>query len=190
MARRRRRKRHMYGAGADYMMGFGDFGSFGAAGRDHIAGPLVGGGLAQVGLMATKLIWPDKPVAKWAGAIGLGLGGLVSGILATRPGYRTTGISGLVTAALVGVPRQIEDLLGAPGATAGYLGVITPEMVNEQGYQGYLGQTNEVELLDSGAGAGTLGVITPERGDMMGQPEMPQIELLGNGFGSNFLSPA
>lgn len=178
----------MYGAGADYMMGFGDFGSFGAAGRDHIAGPLVGGGLAQVGLMATKLIWPDKAVSKWAGAIGLGLGGLVSGILATRPGYRSTGISGLVTAALVGVPRQIEDLLGgAGGATAGYLGVITPEMEHMMGQQA----ANEVELLDSGAGAGTLGVITPERGDtMMGQDAGPGVELLGSGFGANFLSQA
>lgn len=162
---------------------YGDFGSFGMGARDHVAGPLLGGGIAQVATLGTKLIWPASKAARWAGAIGTLAGGLVSGLLAMKPRYRSLGVSGLVTAALVGVPRQIEDLMTTPGAAAGYLGVITPEQVS-----GYFGQQPEVELLDSGAGGGTLGVITPEQVQPLGQnSQAPEIELMG-GFGSNFLS--
>lgn len=164
---------------------------------ESIAGPLVGGGIAQAGTLATKLIWPDKGVAKWAGAIGTGLGLAVSGVLAFRPSTRSIGISGIVTSLLVGVPRQIEDLMGAEGSTNGYLGVITPEREMQGAYdddytaammeQEMMGQVSpdQVQLL-SANGAGSLGVITPER-DMAGAT--PEIEMLGanGGFGATFL---
>jgi hypothetical protein len=175
-----------------------DFGDFGETpDRSHIAGPLVGGGLAQVGTLGAKMLLKGKPAAKWAGAIGFGLGALASGILIARPKTRAVGISSLITAAIVGIPRQIEDMLGEPaaGAHSGYLGVITPERelaAAEQemaaAEQEMLGaQEQPIELLDSGSGStGVLGVITPER-EMAGAGGVGgDIELLG--FGSNFLS--
>jgi len=179
-----RRRKHYYGDFGEYDMG--DFGDFGVAGREHIAGPLIGGGIAQVATLATKLAFPAK--AKWAGAIGFLAGGIVSGILASRPRFRQVGISGLVTAALVGIPRQIEDLMTAPATTQGYLGVITPEQIAGMG-------AGDIELLDSGAGAGTIGVITPEQaGDMSGFGAQGDIEMMGaggaSGFGSNFFASA
>jgi hypothetical protein len=177
-----RRRKHYYGDFGEYDMG--DFGDFGVAGREHIAGPLIGGGIAQGATLATKLAFPAK--AKWAGTIGFLAGGIVSGILASRPRFRQVGISGLVTAALVGIPRQIEDLMTAPGATQGYLGVITPEQIAGMG-------AGDVELLDSGSGAGTIGVITPEEG-VSGFGAQSEIEMMGaggaGGFGSNFFAAA
>lgn len=165
-----------------------DFGDFGAGlGRDSIAGPLVGGGVTNVGILATKLMWKNNPkISKWAGLIGTLLGGGVSAAMMLSPRTRSTGLSGLLTAALVGVPRQIEDMLATPSAPLkDYLGVITPE----QEMAGYgLGQDDlgqDIQLLDSGAGSSVLGTIVPER-EMSGAGD---VELLGNaGFGSNFLA--
>lgn len=160
-----------------------DWGDFGLAGRAEVAGPLIGGGVAQVGAIATKMLFSTSPkVVKWAPLIGSVLGAGVSALLAMRPGTRDTGISGIVTAALVGVPRQIEDAL-APSSLKGYLGVITPEM-EMAGYGGLGAQ--DVELLDSGSGTtGMLGTIVPEQ-EMNGPGD---VELLGaGGFGASFLS--
>lgn len=148
----------------------------------QLAGPLVGGGVTQVGSLATKLIWKDSPkVSKWAPAIGFGLGGIVSGILAFRESTRDVGIAGLVTSLLVAVPAQLEELmLGDDGATAGF-GVVTPEME-----MAGLGADAPVQLLDSGSSGSGLGVTVPEQGGMMGAT--PPVELLGAGgsFGATF----
>lgn len=184
------KRRHYFHDGS-----MGDFG-FGA-GREHIAGPLIGGGATQVGILAAKMIFKAKPnVSKWSGLIGLALGAGISGALAARPASRATGISGLVTAALIGIPRQIEDMM-MPAATAGYLGVVTPEQ-GMMGYgggfgvttpeQGMYGAESEVQLLDSGSGGGVFGVTVPEA-DMEGMQGAGPVELLGGGgFGTNFLS--
>jgi len=107
----------------DYDMG--DFDGDGPS--DAIAGPLIGGGAAQVGTLAAKLLFTGKAPAKWAGLIGAGLGGLAGAVL-IMTGRRSLGVSAMITAFLVGVPRQLEDLLAPDGALSGLygLGVISP----------------------------------------------------------------
>lgn len=139
----------------------------GAAGGPGVAGPLIGGGVTQVTSMAARMLGKSKPaVVKWSGAIGLGVGLAVGGVLAARRRTRSTGISALITAALVGLPPLIE---GAMSGTfkGGYLGVVTAE-------QG-LGAD----------GIDLLGVVTAEQEAMNGADG---IDLLGSGgaFGSNF----
>jgi hypothetical protein len=163
-----------------------DFGDFEGVGED-LAGPLIGGGAAQVGMLATKMLFKGKPITKWAGLIGTLLGGGISAGLMFSPRYRRMGIQGLATAALVGIPRQIEDMVMG-GPMQGYLGVITPE----QELAGYFGANTgvpagDVQLLDSGSGStGMFGTVVPEQ-DMSGAGGVPDVELLG-AFGSNFLS--
>lgn len=161
-----------------------DFEDFGEGGPPHVAGPLIGGGVAQVGMLAAKMLFKGKPAAKWAGAIGTLLGAGVSALLMARPGTRATGLSGLVTAALVGIPRQVEDLV-APGGLSDYLGIVTAE----QEMRDYLAQQEQpVQMLDSG-----MGVVTAEQ-EMsgFGQDEGtqgPPVEMMGGaGFGHTFLS--
>ena len=180
-------------AGAD------DLGMFGDGGRDHIAGPLIGGGIAQVGLLATKLLFKDSPkVVKWAPSIGTALSAIVGGIMAFRPNTRATGISALVTAGLIGIPRQIEGLLEDDKPLRGYLGVTVAEReladaMEQEAMAGMGGfGAGDVELLDSGGGSSAaFGVHVAEReleGSDLGQGAGPGVELLGSGFGSNFLS--
>lgn len=162
---------------------YDDFGDFGGVGED-LVGPLIGGGAAQAGMLATKALFRGKPVAKYAGLIGTLLGGGISGALMFSPRFRRMGIQGLATAALVGIPRQIEDMFMG-GTTQGYLGVITPE----QEMAGYFGAnvgvpSSDVQLLDSGSGStGMFGTTVAEQ-DMNGAPD---VELLG-AFGTTFLS--
>lgn len=177
-----------------------DFGDFGLGlGSEGVAGPLIGGGAAQVGTLAIRLAAKNSPtLQKWAPAIGAAVGMAASGALMLSPRFRATGLSGLITAALVGIPRQIEDLLMG-SAMKDYLGVITAEqeMAGAYGfgdeyagygqmgdeYAGYaaLGAQQDVQLLD-----GQLGVTVAEQ-EMNGPGD---VELLGsgNGFGSNFLA--
>ena len=149
----------------------------------QLAGPLVGGGVTQVGSLATQLIWKDNAaVSKWSPAIGFGLNAVVSGILAFRPTTRDIGIAGLVVGALIAVPEQLKNLmLGDSTPKAGF-GVITPEME----MMGFGADQSPVQLLDSGSGSTGLGVTIPEQGGMMGAT--PPVELLGMGgaFGANF----
>jgi len=181
----------------------GDYEMDGVFSSPSVAGPLVGGGVTQAVCLATKLLFKSKPkVTKWAGLIGLAIGGGISGILAARESTREMGIAGLITSALIAVPKQIEDMMTDSASKAGYLGIITPER-ELQGYfgegDGYddgmmgLGAEQDIQLLD--ASPGTMGIITPERemnGAMMGPMGMgagvgDDVELMG-GFGSNFLS--
>lgn len=199
---KRRGKRHLRGADWGEIEGFGmdDWGDFGdPEGRAHVTGPLVGGGAATVGIFVAKLLGKGKPIAHWSGGLGFLLGAVTSGILMARPRTRAMGLSGLITAALVGIPRQLEDLM-AQGTMKGYLGVITPEREMygaEEGMEGVttaeqemMGQVSrDVQLLDSGSGStGVLGTIVPEQ-EMAGAGG--DIELLGaGGFGSNFFANA
>jgi hypothetical protein len=156
---------------------YGDFGDFGGVGAD-IAGPLIGGGATQVGMIATKLMFKGKPITKWAGAIGALLGSGISAALFFT-GRRSMGIQGIVTSLLIGVPRLVEDQLLGGSLSDGYLGVITPE----QEMAGYFGQQQDIQML-GGGGAGVLGVTVPEQSGF----GAGDVELLGAGFGSNFLS--
>lgn len=161
-------------------MRYRDFGFDGSL-SEGLAGPLVGGGVTQVGTLAARLIFgKTRPgIHKWAPTIGFGLGALVSGILIARKSTRGIGVAGLVTSALVAVPRQLEELM--MGHTTHGFGVITPEQM-----QGAFGENAPVELLDSGNGNYSgMGVTTAEQG--MGAPG--PVEMLGNsGFGANFAS--
>jgi hypothetical protein len=153
-----------------------DFGSLGVdgSGRAHYVGPLIGGGATQIGILGAKMLGKNSPtISKYAPLIGGLVGALAGGGLMFSPKYRASGLSALITALLIAVPQQLEQIMGV--GMHGYLGVITPE---EQ-----LGQP-AVQLLDSGTGS--LGVITPE--EQLGADG--PVEMMGDGFGSNFLSAA
>lgn len=162
----------------DYDMG--DFGGMG----EGVAGPLIGGGSAQVGTLIAKLLLKGTP-AKWAGLIGTGLGLLAGGVLMFT-GRRSMGISAMLTAAIVGVPRQLEDLL-APGAMSGPWGVITPNELAAWGAEAEAAAAGQpvVQLLSPSGG---LGIHVPEVLDGAEDVNGPgPVELLG-GFGSNFMN--
>lgn len=186
-------------AAADWGDDFGDDFGFGA-GRPEFAGPLIGGGLAQVGSLAVRMLFKNSPnLQKWAPAIGTVLGAGVSGAMMMSPRFKAAGMSGILTAALIGIPRQIEDILMG-SAMKDYLGVITAEQEMAGAYAGFgdeyagyqmgdeyagyagLGAQGDVQLLDSG-----LGVTVAEQ-EMNGPGG--DVELLGSGsgFGSNFLA--
>ena len=162
---------------------YDDFGGLEGVGED-LAGPLIGGGGAQAGMLAARVLLKGKPASKYAGLFGLLVGGGISAGLMFSPRHRRTGFQGLVTAALVAIPRQIEDMVMG-GTTQGYLGVITPE----QEMAGYFGAntgvpSSDVQLLDSGSGStGMFGTTVAEQ-DMSGAPD---VELVG-AFGTTFLS--
>ena len=170
-----------------------ELGSFGAyddllgAPREAVAGPLIGGGATQAAIIGTRLLFKGKPnVTKWAGLIGAAVGGAISGAMMFSPKHKATGISGLLTAALIGIPRQIEDMLEANGMLKdGYLGVVTAEQAAMAGY-GYddgsaMMGVPGVQLLDSG-----LGVTVAEQAQMGAISD--DVQMLGNaGFGANFL---
>lgn len=175
-------------------MDFGDFGrrrrrGFGGPVMHSMSGPLAGGGAAQVGLLAAKLLGKTHPtVNKYAGLIGAAVGSLTAAALIFT-GRKDTGYSALASALLVGVPRQIEDMMAAKGML---LGVTVPEQVQMMGY-GFgandvqiMGQS-PVELLDAGSGSmGVMGVTVPE--SVQPFSGAGDVELLGGGgFGSNFL---
>ncbi len=164
--------------------GFGD-----SSAHAHIAGPLIGGGATQVGIMLAHLHAKKNPKAlRHAGLHGAVVGGLVSGALALSSKHRDTGIAALVTVGVMTLPRLLEGLMGLghreETAMRGALGIITPEE-----YQSLSGAGEEpvVQLLDSGAGGGTFGTHVAEEVHPLGASDMP-VEVLGNGFGTNFLS--
>lgn len=153
-----------------------------------IAGPLIGGGATQVGIMLAHLHAKKNPKAlRHAGLHGLVLGGLVGGALAASSKHRETGISALVTVAVLTLPRIIEGFMGLGHRHEEQLqgfGTIVP-----QALQGF-GEP-EIQLLDSGSGStGVLGThVAEELHGGMGNAE--GVEIMGaSGFGSNFLAQA
>ena len=146
-----------------------------------VSGPLVGGGLAQIGILGTRKFAPSY--AKYAGAIGAALGAAASYLLMRRPGSRDKGMAGVACALLVGVPRQIEDLL-LPSRLSGaddLLGAYTSEM---GAYTSEMGAPSPVEVLNSGSGGtGVVGAISPE--ESMAGDLGADIEIMDSGaFGS------
>ncbi len=162
--------------------GFGD-----AGGHAHIAGPLIGGGATQIGIMLAHLHARKNPKAlRHAGLHGAVLGGLVGGALALSSKHRATGIAALVTVGIMTAPRILEGFMGLghreETAAMNGLGIITPEQ-----YQALSGADDPaVQLLDAGdSGFGTH--VAEEIHPLAGASDSP-VELLGGGgFGANFL---
>lgn len=126
---------------------------------ETISGPLAGGGAAQVGILATRKFWPAK--AKYAGLIGTVLGVGIGYLMMRKD--REKGLAAIATAALVGLPRQLEDML-LPSKLAGndtdLLGAYTSEM---GAYTSEMGEASPVEVLNSGSGGtGVIGAYVPE----------------------------
>lgn len=124
-----------------------------------ISGPLAGGGAAQLGILATRKFLPAK--AKYAGLIGTLLGGAV-GYLIMRKDHEK-GLAAIATAALVGIPRQIEDMFmpsKLSGEDVDLLGAYTSEM---GAYTSEMGAASPVQVLNSGSGGtGVIGAVVPE----------------------------
>lgn len=161
----------------------------GSGDHAHIAGPLIGGGATQIGIMLAHLHAKKNPAAlRHAGIHGAILGGLVSGALALSHKHRATGISALATVAIMTIPRVMEGFMGLghreETAAMHGLGIISAEQ-----YQALSGaEEPAVQLLDSGSGStGVLGTHVAEEIHPLGASDSP-VELLGNGFGTNFLS--
>jgi hypothetical protein len=126
---------------------------------ETISGPLVGGGVAQLGILGTRKFLPAK--AKWAGAIGAALGVGASYLLMRKD--RDKGIAGIAVALLIGIPRQIEDMLlpsKLSGSDTDLLGAYTSEM---GAYTSEMGEASPIEVLNSGSGGtGVIGAVVPE----------------------------
>lgn len=164
--------------------GFGD-----GASRPEIAGPLIGGGAVQIGVMLAHLHAKKNPKAlRHAGVHGGILGAIVSGALIMSSKWREVGISALTTVGIMTLPRLLEGFMGLghreETAAMHGLGIITPQQ-----YHALSGAGDEpvVQLLDAGGGSTGLGVHVAEELHPLAGPDMP-VEILGNGFGSNFLS--
>ena len=166
---------------------------FGEGGGDHahIAGPLIGGGAVQIGIMLAHLHARKNPKAlRHAGLHGLILGALVGGGLAASHKHRQTGISALATVAIMTIPRILEGFMGLghreETSAMNGLGIITPEQ-----YQALSdsGGDPAVQLLDSGNGStGVFGTHVAEEIHPLAGPPAEGVELLGGGgFGANFL---
>ncbi len=161
----------------------------------HVTGPLIGGGVTQIGIMLAHLHGKKNPkVLRHAGFYGAALGGLVSGALALSSKHRETGISALVTVGIMTLPRILEGFmgLGARDETAKMngLGIITPEQYQALSDAGEFGDGDPaVQLLDAGGGStGVLGTHVAEEVRPLAGAPADGVELLGSGFGANWAS--
>jgi hypothetical protein len=141
-----------------------DFFDFGGAGTEIVAGPLIGGGLAELGILGTRRFVPSQ--TKWAGAIGAALGTAVGVYLMRKPQHKEKGLAAVAVALIVGVGRQIEDLT-MPSKLSGaeqidILGAYNAEMGAYNAEEFGAGEP-AVEILNSGSGGtGLIGAIVPE----------------------------
>jgi hypothetical protein len=165
---------------------------FDGAGMETVSGPLIGGGLAQLGILGTRKFLPAQ--AKYAGLIGALIGGGVSAFLMSKPEHRQKGLAGLAVALLVGIPRQIEDLI-LPSKLSGadqidLLGAYNAEMgaYNAEGMGAYnaegMGDYGEggIDILNSGSGStGMLAAVVPENmaGDLGADVEIQDAGAFG-----------
>jgi hypothetical protein len=159
---------------------------FDGAGMETVSGPLIGGGLAQLGILGTRKFLPAQ--AKYAGLIGALIGGGVSAFLMSKPEHRQKGLAGLAVALLVGIPRQIEDLI-LPSKLSGadqidLLGAYNAEMgaYNAEGMgEGEYGEGG-IDILNSGSGStGMLAAVVPENmsGDLGADVEIQDAGAFG-----------
>lgn len=165
-----------------------DFFDFGGAGTEIVAGPLIGGGLAQLGILATRKWLPSQ--AKWAGAIGAAVGTAAGAFMMSKPQHKEKGLAAVAVALLVGVPRQIEDLMlpsklsgveqiDILGAYDAELAAYNAELANGE-YEMEGG--TPVEVLNSGSGGtGLIGAIVPENmsGDLGADVEIQDAGAFG-----------
>ena len=172
-----------------------DFMDFGEGFTENALGPLIGGGMAQVGHLATKALFPAK--AKYASIVGTLLG-LATGaaLMATR--HKGKAMGALAGAAIVGVPRIIEDLLmpaaGLAGADDNLLGAYMAEQMGTTYLPSEMGDDGSpISIADSGSGTtGMQGAYMTEQLNAM--PEGIDVAGAGAGeveiagFGANFLS--
>jgi hypothetical protein len=118
--------------------------------------PLIGGGVAQLGIILVKKFAPGY--AKYAGAIGALLGSGAAYAMKGKLGPEGMGAA-IATALVIGVPRQLNDLMG--GTLMGDdFGAITAENLGDFGMFG--ADAQGVQLLDSGSGGTEMGMITAE----------------------------
>lgn len=141
--------------------------------------PLIGGGVAQLGIIAVKKFAPTY--AKWAGGIGAVLGSAAAYLMKAKLGPEGMGAA-IATALVVGIPRQLNDLMG--GTLMGDdFGAITAENLAGLGddYMAGLGaDAAGVQLLDSGSGSSEMGAITAENMGASAEGVMIQ----GDAFGA------
>ena len=154
-------------------------------------GPLIGGGLTQLGAILVRKFVPS--MSQHAPLIGLLIGGGVSGYLMTKPEHKEAGAAGLATALIVGLPSLLDNYLGTSilkgDDMSGYLGAYTSEgMGDDLGAYAMDGSPlqlmdSPVQISDGGSGStgvmGSLGAITSEG---MGAPDGLTIQ--GSDFGS------
>jgi hypothetical protein len=167
---------------------------FDGAGMETMSGPLIGGGLAQLGILGTRKFLPAQ--AKYAGLIGALVGGGVSAYLMSKPEHRQKGLAGLAVALLVGIPRQIEDLI-MPSKLSGAdqidllsaynaeMGAYNAEGMGAYSTEGMNGLEGEggVDILNSGSGStGMLAAIVPENmaGDLGADVEIQDAGAFGS----------
>jgi hypothetical protein len=118
--------------------------------------PLIGGGVAQLGIILVKKFAPGY--SKYAGAIGALLGSGAAYAMKGRLGPEGLGAA-IATALVIGVPRQLNDLMG--GTLMGDdFGAITAESL--AGFGEFGADAQGVQLLDSGSGGTEMGMITAE----------------------------
>jgi hypothetical protein len=156
-----------------------DFLDFGGAGTEIVSGPLIGGGLAQLGILGTRKFLPAK--AKWAGAIGAALGVVAGGLLMRKPQHKEKGLAAVAVALLVGVPRQIEDLM-MPSKLSGVENLDILSAYDAEMGGGYLGAGTGIEVLNSGSGGtGVMGAYVPENmaGDLGADMEISDASAFG-----------
>jgi hypothetical protein len=167
---------------------FGD-----AGGRAYIAGPLIGGGATQIGIMLAHLHAKRNPKAlRFAPSVyGSVLGGLVGTALLFSDKYRETGVAALVTTGIMIAPRILEGFMGLghreEQLKEAELGIITPEQY--QALSGFGADDPAVQIMDSGSGStGMLGTHVAEEVHPLGAGASDYVEMMG--FGANFLSQA
>lgn len=129
-------------------------------------GVLIGGGLAQLGVLGTKIMLPKY--SKYAGLIGAALGGAVSAFMMSKPQHREAGQQGLAAALIIGIPRALEDLAlksMIKGEEFGEYGAYTTEAL---GAVPGIDIQGPLEIMDAGSGSsGLLGSVTTEMGEDM-----------------------
>lgn len=140
-----------------------DFGEMFDGTLSSSKGVLIGGGLAQLGVLGTKIMLPKY--SKYAGLIGAALGGAVSAFMMSKPQHREAGQQGLAAALIIGIPRALEDLALKSMIKDGEFGAYTSEAL---GAVPGIDIQGPLEIMDAGAGSsGMLGAITSDLGDDM-----------------------
>jgi hypothetical protein len=147
-------------------------------------GPLIGGGLTQLGKILVKKFVPSQ--AKYAPLIGTVLGAGVGAFLMTKPQHKEAGAAAVATALIIGIPDQLNQMMGGTLMGPEELGAITSEMGEGEDLGDFGANTLEllgdeaVQIEDSGVGSTALGAITSEMG---AGPEDIQIQGSGSNFG-------